>query len=40
MVLKNLPYRGGAIKFIFMGISGVDNARPDFKAALTASIPS
>lgn len=38
--MSYLPYKGGAIKFIFIGNSSVDIARPAFKAVFTASIPS
>lgn len=36
----NLPYKGGAIRFILIGSSSVEQARPAFNAVFTASIPS
>lgn len=37
---RDVPYNGGAIKLILIGSSSVERAKPAFKAALTASIPS
>lgn len=37
---NDIPYNGGAIKLILIGSSSVERAKPAFKAAFTASIPS
>lgn len=39
-VVVVMTYWGGAIRLILMGISSVDWARPAFREAFTASIPS
>lgn len=37
---RDLPYNGGAIRLILIGISSVDASSPARSACLTASIPS